>query len=82
MITEQKVLISMEIIKDVILIKEAIQYIKDDIVVASNLHRTSISKESKRDNLDEKVQKVAEALWGPYVEPVTEVVSEQTGSVE
>ena len=70
MLQEKKVVDKIEIIGDFIQVRERNCILKDDIEIASSFHRFVLSKTDKRNELDEQVKKVADAIWGPYEESV------------
>ena len=75
MLEEKKITDKIEIVGDIIQVRERISILKDGTEIAANFHRFTLSKAQKRDNLDEQVKKVADAIWGPYVEPVQEAAT-------
>lgn len=76
MLQEIKKIDKIEIVNDVILIREVVIILKDDIEIASSFHRSSITKNDNRNNLDLKIKKIADALWGDEKETVEQVNTE------
>ena len=63
MLEEKKIVDKIEIISDVIQIREKNCILKDGQEIASSFYRYVITKEDDRTNLDPKVKKIADALW-------------------
>lgn len=63
MLEEKKIVDKIEIIGDVIQVRERICILKDGIEIASNFHRISFSKHDEITINDEKVLSIAKAIW-------------------
>jgi len=63
MLTEQKITDKIEIIGEVIQVRERNAILKDGVEVASTFHRFVLTRDMDRTNLDPQVKKIADALW-------------------
>ena len=63
MLEEKKITDKIEIIGEVIQVRERNAILKDGVEVASTFHRFVLTRDMDRTNLDPQVKKIADALW-------------------
>lgn len=63
MLEEKKITDKIEIIGEIIQVRERNAILKDGAEVASTFHRFVLTKDMDRTNLDPQVKKIADALW-------------------
>jgi hypothetical protein len=63
MLTEKKEIDKIEIVKNIIQVRELITVLKEEQIIASSHNRYSVHKEDDVKNFDPKVQAIARAIW-------------------
>ena len=63
MLEEKKITDKIEIIGNIIQVRERNAILKDGVEIASTFHRFVLLKDDDRTNLDPQVKKIADALW-------------------
>ena len=63
MLEEKRIIDKIEIIGDIIQVREKVSILKDGVEIASNYHRRAYDKSDEMSSEDPKIISVAKAIW-------------------